>query len=110
MVGAFVYPIASAWVWGGGWLQLLGFHDFAGSGVVHLLGGLGAFVGTIILGPRIGFNSEHSRDPKRIAKPKKSYKKKLEKLRKRKKRLPRASARVPSQTPRDESMTTDRTA
>ena len=110
MVGAFVYPIASAWVWGGGWLQLLGFHDFAGSGVVHLLGGLGAFVGTIILGPRIGFNSEHSRDPKRIAKPKKSDKKKLEKLRKRKRRLPRASARVPSQTPRDESMTTDRTA
>jgi len=54
LMSSFVFPIVSAWVWGGGWLSELGFHDYAGSGVVHMLGGLGGFVGTIILGPRLG--------------------------------------------------------
>ena len=49
-----LYPIAAAWVWGNGWLYQWGFRDFAGSGVVHLIGGFGGLIGTIILGPRIG--------------------------------------------------------
>ena len=52
---AFIYPIAAGWVWGGGWLAELGFLDFAGSGVVHMTGGVAGLVGTIILGPRTGF-------------------------------------------------------
>ena len=50
----FIYPVAAAWTWGGGWLKVLGFRDFAGAGVVHLLGGVCGMVGTIILGPRLG--------------------------------------------------------
>jgi ammonia channel protein AmtB len=46
--------VAAAWIWGGGWLKVLGFRDFAGAGVVHLLGGVCGMVGTIILGPRLG--------------------------------------------------------
>ncbi|MCE3543580.1 adenylate cyclase, partial [Escherichia coli] len=42
------------WIWGGGWLADLGFHDFAGSTCVHMAGGVAAFVGAAILGPRIG--------------------------------------------------------
>jgi len=57
-MGSIVYPVASSWVWGGGWLQELGFHDFAGCAVVHELGGFGGFIGTIILGPRLGFYDE----------------------------------------------------
>ena len=53
MVGL-IYPITAAWIWGGGWLQVLGFRDFAGAGVVHLLGGVCGFIGTILLGPRLG--------------------------------------------------------
>jgi len=49
-----VYPISGYWIWGGGWLADLGFHDFAGSTVVHMVGGVAAFVGAIFLGPRIG--------------------------------------------------------
>ena len=48
-----IYPIASSWVWGNGWLAEMGFLDFAGSGVVHELGGFGGFVGTMLLGPRL---------------------------------------------------------
>lgn len=51
---AFVYPIAGSWKWGGGWLQTAGFYDFAGSTLVHSVGGWGALVGALILGPRIG--------------------------------------------------------
>ena len=51
----FVYPISAGWVWYGGWLGKLGFHDAAGSGCVHVVGGTAGFWGTIILGPRIGF-------------------------------------------------------
>ncbi|NLG34138.1 MAG: ammonium transporter [Lentisphaerae bacterium] len=48
------YPIAGSWVWGGGWLSALDFHDFAGSTLVHSVGGWGALAGVILLGPRLG--------------------------------------------------------
>ena len=51
---AFVYTIAGSWKWGGGWLDAMGFYDFAGSTLVHSVGGWGALVGAMILGPRIG--------------------------------------------------------
>lgn len=51
---ALLYPIAGHWVWGGGFLSTLGFHDFAGSTVVHSIGGWAALTGAIVLGPRIG--------------------------------------------------------
>jgi len=49
-----IYPVATHWVWGGGWLADLGFFDFAGSGVVHMLGGSAALAGVLVVGPRIG--------------------------------------------------------
>jgi len=49
-----IYPLVTHWVWGGGWLARLGFFDFAGSGVVHLLGGAAALAGVLIVGPRLG--------------------------------------------------------
>jgi len=56
-----IYPIVGHWTWGGGWLASLGFSDFAGSTVVHSVGGWAALMGTIILGPRIGkFNKDGS--------------------------------------------------
>lgn len=54
LISAFIYPFEGHWSWGGGWLSELGFHDFAGSTVVHLCGGALALAGTIVLGPRIG--------------------------------------------------------
>lgn len=55
------YPITGNWVWGGGWLAKLGFFDFAGSTVVHLMGGVGALMGAMFLGPRLGrYNSDGS--------------------------------------------------
>ena len=54
LVGCIIYPVAEAWVWHGGWLQVLEFHDHAGSGVVHITGGVAGLVGTWILGPRLG--------------------------------------------------------
>ena len=54
LISLFVYPISGNWIWGGGWLAQLGFHDFAGSTAVHMVGGVAAFVGAAILGPRIG--------------------------------------------------------
>lgn len=54
LISLFIYPIAGHWVWGGGFLSELGFHDFAGSAIVHMLGGVISFVGAAILGPRIG--------------------------------------------------------
>ncbi len=61
LLTAFVYPIIAHWVWGGGWLAGLDFHDFAGSTVVHAVGGTAALVGAWILGPRIGrFNKDGS--------------------------------------------------
>ena len=53
-ISLFIYPIAGHWVWGGGWLAEMGFLDFAGSAIVHMLGGTMSFVGAAILGPRIG--------------------------------------------------------
>lgn len=61
LISATVYPFVGHWIWGGGWLSKLGFADFAGSTVVHAVGGTAALVGTIILGPRIGkFNKDGS--------------------------------------------------
>ena len=54
MISAVVYPISGHWIWGGGWLSQLGFHDFAGSTAVHMVGGVSALIGAKILGPRIG--------------------------------------------------------
>ena len=51
---AVVYPFVGSWKWGGGWLNEMGFHDFAGSTLVHSVGGWGALAGVILLGPRIG--------------------------------------------------------
>ncbi len=53
-VSLIVYPISGHWIWGGGWLSQLGFHDFAGSTCVHMVGGLVACLGAALLGPRIG--------------------------------------------------------
>ncbi|HNX63801.1 MAG TPA: ammonium transporter [Oscillospiraceae bacterium] len=49
-----VYPVSGHWIWGGGWLSQIGFHDFAGSTAVHMVGGVAALIGAKILGPRIG--------------------------------------------------------
>ena len=54
IISAIVYPISGHWIWGGGWLAQLGFHDFAGSTAVHMVGGLSALIGAKMLGPRIG--------------------------------------------------------
>ena len=63
VITAFVYPISGMWVWGGGWLAAKGFHDFAGSVVVHAVGGFAALAGAIVLGPRIGRFVKGSRSP-----------------------------------------------
>ncbi|MDO4324942.1 MAG: ammonium transporter [bacterium] len=54
IISLVVYPISGHWIWGGGWLAEMGFHDFAGSTAVHMVGGVAAFIGAMILGPRIG--------------------------------------------------------
>ena len=54
VISAIVYPIEAHWTWGGGWLSQLGFHDFAGSNCIHMVGGIAALVGASILGARIG--------------------------------------------------------
>ena len=54
VISLLVYPIEGHWTWGGGWLADLGFHDFAGSAIVHSVGGVLALIGAIALGPRIG--------------------------------------------------------
>lgn len=54
VISAFIYPIQAHWSWGGGWLSEMGFHDFAGSAVVHSCGGFMALAGAIVLGPRVG--------------------------------------------------------
>ncbi|GIK71474.1 MAG: ammonium transporter [Chloroflexota bacterium] len=53
-ITALIYPISGFWQWGGGWLNQMGFHDFAGSLVVHAVGGFAGLAGAIVLGPRIG--------------------------------------------------------
>ena len=54
VISAFIYPIEAHWIWGGGWLSQIGFHDFAGSCAIHMVGGISALIGAKILGPRIG--------------------------------------------------------
>ena len=61
LISAVVYPISGHWIWGGGWLSQLGFHDFAGSTAVHMVGGVASLIGAKILGPRIG---KYDRDGK----------------------------------------------
>ena len=54
IISALIYPIEAHWTWGGGWLAGLGFHDFAGSNCIHMVGGICALIGAAYLGPRIG--------------------------------------------------------
>ena len=54
VISALIYPIEAHWIWGGGWLSQLGFHDFAGSCAIHMVGGISALVGAKLLGPRLG--------------------------------------------------------
>ncbi len=54
IISALIYPIEAHWIWGGGWLSQLGFHDYAGSCAIHMVGGLCAFIGAKMVGPRIG--------------------------------------------------------
>lgn len=58
-ISIFIYPVTGHWIWGGGWLAEIGFHDFAGSTAVHMVGGVCALVGAKIVGPRLGkYNSD----------------------------------------------------
>ena len=59
-ISALIYPVEAHWIWGGGWLAQIGFHDFAGSCAIHMVGGISALIGARILGPRIG---KFNRDP-----------------------------------------------
>ena len=61
VISLIIYPIEAHWIWGGGWLAKLGFHDYAGSTAIHMVGGIAALIGAIILGPRIG---KYERDEK----------------------------------------------
>ncbi|MCC8358022.1 MAG: ammonium transporter [Oscillospiraceae bacterium] len=54
VISAIIYPIEAHWVWGGGWLAQIGFHDFAGSVAIHMVGGVCALIGAAMVGPRIG--------------------------------------------------------
>ena len=53
VISALIYPVEAHWIWGGGWLAQMGFHDFAGSCAIHMVGGISALIGAKILGPRI---------------------------------------------------------
>ena len=54
VISLIIYPIEAHWIWGGGWLSQIGFHDYAGSCAIHMVGGIAALIGAIVLGPRIG--------------------------------------------------------
>ena len=54
IISGLIYPIEAHWTWGGGWLAQLGFHDFAGSCCIHMVGGICALIGAKMVGPRIG--------------------------------------------------------
>lgn len=59
LISMVVYPISGHWIWGGGWLSEMGFHDFAGSTAVHMVGGVAALLGAWMIGPRVGkYNSD----------------------------------------------------
>lgn len=64
-ISVFIYPVTGHWIWGGGWLSSFGFHDFAGSTAVHMVGGICALIGAKILGARIG-KYDKSGKPKAI--------------------------------------------
>jgi len=66
VISAVIYPIEAHWIWGGGWLSQLGFHDFAGSCAIHMVGGISALIGAAILGPRIGKFSKRTGRPHAI--------------------------------------------
>ncbi len=61
VISLVIYPIEAHWIWGGGWLSQIGFHDFAGSCAIHMVGGICALIGAKILGPRIGKFSHDSK-------------------------------------------------
>ena len=63
VISLIIYPIEAHWIWGGGWLAQLGFYDFAGSCAIHMVGGITALIGAIMLGPRIG-KYVHDKDGK----------------------------------------------
>ena len=63
VITTFIYPVVVNWTWGGGWLTELGYVDFAGSGIVHMVGGVAGLVGAMVLGPRINrFDSQNSKE------------------------------------------------
>ena len=66
IISLIVYPVSGHWIWGGGFISQMGFHDFAGSCAVHMVGGVAALIGAIVLGPRIG---KYSKDGKSKAIP-----------------------------------------
>ena len=69
VISAVVYPIEAGWIWNSeGWLAKLGFHDFAGSTAIHMVGGIAAFIGAAMLGPRIGKYKTDKKTGKKIAK------------------------------------------
>ena len=61
IISLIVYPVSGHWIWGGGWLSELGFHDFAGSCAVHMVGGMAALIGAAVLGPRIGKDDKNGK-------------------------------------------------
>ena len=54
VISLVIYPIEAHWIWGGGWLSAIGFHDYAGSCAIHMVGGIAALIGAAVLGPRLG--------------------------------------------------------
>lgn len=65
IISLLVYPIEAHWIWGGGWLSQIGFHDYAGSCAIHMVGGIAALIGAIFVGPRLG-KYERDKDGKVI--------------------------------------------
>ena len=55
VMSSILYPVIAHWVWGGGWLHQMGYHDHGGSGVIHLTAGCAGLIGNLFLGPRLGF-------------------------------------------------------
>ena len=66
VISAVIYPIEAHWTWGGGFLAKMGFHDFAGSNCIHMVGGICALIGAAMLGPRIGKFSKRTGKPHAI--------------------------------------------
>ena len=64
LMTGFIYPVVVAWTWGGGWLTQNGFHDFAGTGIVHMVGGVAGLVGALIIRPRYGKEKDPALRPR----------------------------------------------